>query len=290
MPSGSDVSSASASVGDANDVDPAIQSLSDSDVYDHREEVEAFQGSVAPGRWVSERFEQCHEPDLIFIMGICCCAVASSSLAGYLWSGPGRVFISASAISAIAWLASVSIGFPSVSVRMAMRYLFSVGWLLSVGLFWFEVFNGTLVRLGPDEGDRMIPLACFWVLAMIVPHVLDLFTWHLVLFYVHAFFLLLTSPHWWVPTLFAMLLGNAAGFAAARMLQVVQQGQKQLDSVTNELARMQKHTTALETARREALVASKRSAPRQSSVRFRQPHASRGVPTPVPEESRGNSQ
>ena len=228
--------------------------------------------------------EHCREPDLIFIVGVCCTAVVACSLAGYLSSGPGQAAFSVTAI--VAWLAVFGIRrLPSADVRTAIRMLLAVGWLITTGLFWFEIYTGTLVRLGPDEGDRMIPLASFWVLAMIVPHVLDLFTWHIVLFYVHAFFLLLTSPYWWVPTLFAMLLGNAVGFAAARMLQVVQQGQQQLNSVTSELAWMHQHTAELEAARREALVASKRRT-RRLSVRSRQLHALRGVPVlrPLPEE------
>jgi hypothetical protein len=234
--------------------------------------------------------EHFRELDLIFIVGVCCTAVVACSLAGYLSSGPGQAVFAATAI--IAWLAVFGIKrLPLASVRTAIRYLLAVGWLMTVGLFWFEVYSGTLVRLGPDEGDRMIPLASFWVLAMIVPHVMDLFTWHIVLYYVHAFFLLLTSPYWWVPTLFAMLLGNAIGFAAARMLQVVQQGQQQLNSVTSELAWMQQHTAELEAARREALVASKQRTWRSSSVRFRQPHALRGVPVPrpLPEEGQVKS-
>ena len=234
--------------------------------------------------------EHFRELDLIFIVGVCCTAVVACSLAGYLSSGPGQAVFAATAI--IAGLAVFGIKrLPSAGVRTAIRYLFAVGWLITVGIFWFEVYTGTLVRLGPDEGDRMIPLASFWVLAMIVPHVMDLFTWHIVLYYVHAFFLLLTSPYWWVPTLFAMLLGNAIGFAAARMLQVVQQGQQQLNSVTSELAWMQQHTAELEAARREALVASKQRTWRSSSVRFRQPHALRGVPVPrpLPEEGQVKS-
>ena len=77
-----------------------------------------------------------------------------------------------------------------------------------------EIFTGRVRRLGPDEAERMIPCACFWVLAMAIPHVVKIPNSMHVLIHLHALQTVLFSPHWGTHLTLAMAIGKLSGFAA----------------------------------------------------------------------------
>ena len=100
-----------------------------------------------------------------------------------------------------------------------IRKLWELTWVACVTTFWVQTANGTLPRVGPDEPGRMIGCACFWVLAMLMPHVLTLHGWQRLILNGHALAVLFTSPHWGGQLLLAMGVGKVIGYAVQHMRQ-----------------------------------------------------------------------
>ena len=111
------------------------------------------------------------------------------------------------------------LNYSNAEVHGLIGMVFEVSWGLAVLPYWWQIWNGTLTRLQPDETEKMVGCCCLWVVAMIVPCVLHLSMRHCFLFYAHALAVVITSPHWQRHLLLAMMLGYGIGYTFERMLR-----------------------------------------------------------------------
>lgn len=111
------------------------------------------------------------------------------------------------------------LNYSNAEVHGLIGMVFEVSWGLAVLPYWWQIWNGTLTRLQPDETEKMVGCCCLWVVAMIVPCVLHLSMRHCFLFYAHALAVVITSPHWQRHLLLAIMLGYGIGYIFERMLR-----------------------------------------------------------------------
>jgi hypothetical protein len=122
-------------------------------------------------------------------------------------------------------------------VALCIGAMNAAGWCTCVAAIWWQYWRGTLRRLRADEGDRMIVCACFWVVAMSAPHVLQAASWLRLMLYCHAGGVAFTSPNWRYHLLFAMATGEAVGQTMGRIVQTIEQLRREKERLCAEQQR-----------------------------------------------------
>lgn len=147
-------------------------------------------------------------------------ASAMLSLLAAIAAGFGRslmaAVVGASIVAMLALLLLSPLLPKQLNIVQVVSALWSATWVAAIASFWLEIFTGRVRRLGPDEAERMVPCACFWVLAMAIPHVVKIPNSMQVLIHLHGLQTMLSSPHWGTHLTLAMAIGKLIGFAAHR--------------------------------------------------------------------------
>ena len=168
---------------------------------------------------------------------VSCIACVMTSLAGYAYTPTHLVIVIGIPVQVVVIFCQPN----RINVQKAIRKVHGAIWVATVVLYWLQIITGMSPRLAADEAEPMIYFACFWVLAMILPHVLRVAAWQRAVVYMGALSMDATSPHWGRHLLLSQLAGEAVGLVLEKMVLTIEQARR--------------HNADLEGERRKEMIA-----------------------------------
>ena len=130
-------------------------------------------------------------------------------------------------------------------------------WGSNICAWWTLLYFGRIKRLGPDDGHAISACCAVYVQCSLYQRVLHFHPWHRASVFGLVLPVIFRSPHWMYALLGALCGGEALGYVLEHMLRDSFLHTAEMQA---ELSEAQAHSVNLETARREQLIAERRTA------------------------------
>ena len=130
-------------------------------------------------------------------------------------------------------------------------------WASNICVWVGLLYSGRIKRLGPDDGHAVSACCAVYVQCSLYQRVLHFHPWHRACVFGLTLPIIVRSPHWMYSLLGALCGGEAMGYVLEHMLRDSFLHTAEMQA---ELSEAHAHSVNLETARREQLIAERRTA------------------------------
>ena len=170
--------------------------------------------------------------------------------------------------TSLCFLALLCICLASRHGHAAFSWVWMFSWAVNVCVWWWLLWTGKIKRLGPEDAPAVSSCCAIYVQAALYQRVLHFNPWHRASVFCCVLPIIIRSPNWMCHLLGALCGGEAMGYVLEHMLrEAFLRRVQSLEAVYLRTAEMQEalsqaqaHSMNLETARREQLIAERRSA------------------------------